>query len=209
MLREDSWPNGIEQGWDEPDGKPQVRRSKLPNARLLSPLWHGDQCEGLSGLYAIVNGIRLALAHKHQFDGPELHALIASGLRFMDGRLTPERAITSGLRIQLWRRMAEALADRTHERQRVPLFVEQVFAQPQGRSAAWAAIEREIDGWRPVLTLMRGGRYSVVSGYTDSSLLLFDSGGACWISKRVTGVPGDCDGARHIVYPASFLALRA
>jgi hypothetical protein len=84
-----------------------------------------------------------------------------------------------------------------------------VFVPPEGRTAAWAAIEQQIDVWRPVLTLMRGGRYSVVSGYTDASWLLFDSGGACWISKRVTGVPGDCEGARHILYPASFLAFRA
>jgi hypothetical protein len=193
----------------ELDDVSAVRGFKLPNARLLSPLWHGDECVGLSGLYSVVNGIRLALAHKHLFDGPEVHALIRAGLQFMDGRLTPQRAVTCGLRVQLWQRMVEALVERTRQRDRLFVCVEQVFVRPEGRAAAWTAIEQQIDIWRPVLTLMRSGRYSVVSGYTDASLLLFDSGGACWISKRVTGVPGDCEGARHIVYPSSFLALRA
>jgi hypothetical protein len=209
VLREDAWPRQLEPSRDEFDEGQPIRRFKLPNARLLSPLWHGDQCDGLSGLYAVVNGIRLVLAHKHQFNGPELHGLMIAGLRFMEGRLTPERAVASGLRIQLFRRLAEALAERARQQYRLLVFVERVFAQSEGRPAAWGAVERQIDAWRPVLTLMRGGRYSVISGYTGSSLLLFDSGGACWLSKRNTGVPGDCDGARHILYPASFLALRA
>ncbi|HUE79667.1 MAG TPA: hypothetical protein VMN38_08550 [Sphingomicrobium sp.] len=209
MLRDRRRLAGEEQGCGDPDDVPQVRRFKLPNARLLSPLWHGDECVGLSGLYSVVNGIRLALAHKHQFSGPELHALITAGLRFMDGRLTPQRAVACGLRVQLWRRLVEALASRTSHRSRLFVCVDRVFVRPQGRAAAWAAVEEQIDAWRPVLTLMQGGRYSVVSGYTDASFLLFDSSGACWISKRVTGVPGDCEGARHVIYPTSFLALRA
>lgn len=209
MLRDIGWGARDEQRWDEPGEITQPRRSKLPNARLVDPLWHGDQCEGLSGLYSIVNGIRLALAHKHQFDGAELHGLMVAGLRFVDGRLTPERAVTCGLRIGLWRRMAEALTHRTRDRRRVLLYLEPVFVPAHDRTAAWEAIEKAIDCWRPLLMLMRGGRYTVVCGYTTSSLLLFDSSGAYWISKRATGVPGDCHGARHIVYPASFLALRA
>lgn len=200
MLR----PN--EQQGDEALGQ---RRWKLPNARLIDPLWHGDQCTGLSGLYSVVNGIRLVLAHKCQFSDRELHELFAAGLRFMDGRMTPRRAVTCGLRVNAWRRLAEALTDRTRERHEVLLFADRLFVSERSRSAAWAAIEHGIEAHRAVLMLMRGGRYTVVSGYTPSSLLLFDSDGAWWISKQVTGVPGDCVGVRHLVYPSSFLTIRA
>ncbi len=42
--------------------------SKLANASLVDPLYHGDVMIGLSGLYAITNAIRLAIAHRRQLN---------------------------------------------------------------------------------------------------------------------------------------------
>lgn len=184
-----------------------LEKAKLKNARMLSPLWHGEGCVGLSGLYAIVNAIRLTLAHKHSFTGPELHALMTAGLRFMSGRLTPEQVALCGLRVTLWRGLAEAMVEATRRVTRAPLQLERLFPTDLGREAAFAAIEQAIARVRVPMMLCRGGRYTVVSGFTGSSLLLFDSGGACWMTRRLCGVPGDCDGARHIIYPTSLLAL--
>lgn len=183
-------------------------KAKLPAAKLIDPLQHGAQSPGLSGLYSIVNGIRLALAHKYQFSDRELAELIAAGLRFFDGRLTTERVVMCGLPLGLWLRLAEALADRTRRHSRMNLLVEREYGQGKDRASSWVTIKRVIDEGRPLLSLVQGGRYTVVSGFTSSSLLLFDSSDAHWISKFATGVPGDHDYARHVVRPTSFISLR-
>lgn len=185
-----------------------LRRFKLRNARLISPLWHGDGCTGLSGLYAIINGIRLALADRHLFTGAEVHSLMAAGLRFMDGRLSPRQCVATGLRVNIWRRLADAMVEAASRRTGIRMRLERLYSpEPWNRQAAFEALEEEIVRMRVPLMLCRGGRYTVVSGVTDSSVLLFDSGGAFWLAKRACGVPADCDGARHVIYPASFLAL--
>lgn len=184
--------------------------ARLTNARLVSPLEHGDGCVGLSGVFAIINGVRLALAHKHHFTGPEVHALMAAGFGFLDARLTARRCFMSGLRVELWRRLADAMVQASWRRTGHRLVVERLYVDHAfDRGAALAELEQAIRRMRVPLILCRGGHYTVVSGVTPSSVLLFDSGGACWLAKRVCGVPGDCTGARHVIYPASFLALVA
>lgn len=195
---------------DEPGGSSEPLRAKLRNTRLIQPLLHGDGCVGLSGVYSVVNAIRLVLADKRNPGATAMDELLTAGLRFMDGRLTPARAATSGLRVSLWRQLAEALTDRTRHRHRVLVFAERIYVDNGiDRMVAWSSIEENIRARRAVLLLTRGGRYTVVNGYTPSSLLLFDSGWSYWISKRATGVPGDCAGARHIIYPSSFMTVRA
>lgn len=197
--------------FDENAGGLVVReRSRLPNRSLIEPLTHGDGCVGLSGLFSIANGIRLVLADRCLFDGPAVHDLLNTGLRFMDGRLTPTQVATSGLRAAMWRQLAEAMTAQVRFRHRALVFAERVYVDGSAdRSAGWAVIEQNVRARRAVLLLMRGGRYTVVSGYTPSSLLLFDSGWAQWIRKHATGVPGDASGARHIIYPSSFMVMRA
>ena len=185
-------------------------RFRLPNAPLIQPLFHGDDCVGLSGVYSIINAIRLVLAHRHEFDGPGLHELLTASFRFMDGRLSPTRTVTSGLRVSIWRALAEAMTHHVRERHRALVFADRVYADPAtDRLSAVSMIEQNVRSYRAVLVLMRGGRYTVISGYTPSSLLLFDSNWSCWISKRVTGVPHDCEGSRHVIHPTSLLTLRA
>jgi hypothetical protein len=198
----------LERGGDS-EAAPLRDGLKLKPATLLWPLYHGDNCIGLSGLYAILNAIRLAIAHKQVLTEPELYRIMRAGLRFLEGRLTPVQLLSSGLRVNLWRSMAEAMTEVTLREAGAWARVEPVFVSDPGVRAAFDAIEDAIERLRPVMMLCRGGRYTVVSGYTASSLLLFDSAGSCWIKKHVCGVPGDCDSARHVLYPASFLAVSA
>jgi hypothetical protein len=84
---------------------------------------------------------------------------------------------------------------------------ERVYTANTSRQAAFDGIENALRRLRVPLLLCRGGHYTVVRGITESSLILLDSGGACWISKRACGVPGDGCGLKHVIYPASFMAL--
>jgi hypothetical protein len=188
---------------------PTLTRAKLGNAGLVDPLLHGDGMVGLSGLYAVTNAIRLALADRRYITAGEAHVLMSAGFRFLSGRLTPLQVYSCGCRVSVWRGLAQAMVQTACQRLGANLRIERLAVPLGGRGGAFAAIEQAIDAWRPVLILCRGGRYKVVSGYTASSLLLFDSAGAAWLSKRACAVPGDGEGGRHVLYPASFLALSA
>jgi hypothetical protein len=190
---------------------PTRRRFKLANAGFVEPLLHGDAMAGLSGIYAITNAIRLSLAHKRQLTAGEVHLLMHVGFRFLSGRLSPAQAFHSGCRVTLWRSLACAMVEAAWIRLGANLRIERIVHEPVDRSGAFDAIEQAVEQRRPVLMLRRGGSYTVVTGFTSASLLLFDSAGACWIAKHVCGVPGDpaCENVRHMLYPASFIALSA
>ena len=187
---------------------PVTTRVKHPNSRLISPLWLGEGCDGLSALYAAINGIRLALAHEHCFTGPEIHCLMRAGLRFFEGRASPQQCVLNGVRVQLWRGLVEAMVEATCQRTGIRLTSERIHVhEHRCRDAVFSGLDGSLEAFRVPLILLRGGIYTVVSGATPSSILLFDARGCCWISKAACGVPGDGEGMRHLIYPPSFVAL--
>lgn len=181
--------------------------ARLTGASLISPLWHPEGCAGMSGVYAVINAIQLALAGRHAFTSAELYALTSAGLRFMSGRLTPQQAVLAGLRVSLWRALAQAMVAVARRQTGVSLALERQLVLEAGCRAMLDAIEQCVIHLHVPMMLCRGGHYTVVKGFTPASLLLLDSGGACWMAKRSCGVPGDCDGARHVLYPGSLLAI--
>ena len=187
---------------------PDLLAAKLTNTHLVEPLAIGDALVGLSGLYAIINAIRLAVAHKRHLTEGEVYMLMAVAFDFVSGRLTPKQAFQSGCRLSLWRAMAAAIIEAARQRLRLNLGVEQLCLECSSREQAFLVIQAAIERWQPVLMLCRGGRYTVVSGFTPASLLLFDSD-ACWLSKHACGVPGDSESARHLLIPGSLTALQA
>ncbi len=189
---------------------PTLIAAKLANTRLVEPLEYGETLIGLSGIYAITNAIRLAIADKRQLTAGEVHMLMASGFNFLSGRLTPKQVFHSGCRISVWRGMGQAMVEAARLKLHIHLGLDRLFVEASDdRMGAFAAIEQAIIRWRPVLMLCRGARYTVVSGFTPTSLLLFDGGGACWLSKQACGVPGDSENMRHLLIPASLMALVA
>lgn len=175
----------------------------------LEPLYHGDHGKGLYGLFSIINALRLAVANRRPFAPREIDDLIDVGLRFLELRIGLRRGVVGAVRLELWQRMAQALVEHVARTKRVPLDLQALTRRESqiSRTDAFSMLEATIGRRRLLLMLRRGGLYTVVTGYTPHSLLLFDSGGAGWISKRLTGVPADSSNARHIIYPASFLAL--
>lgn len=179
-----------------------------PNTGLVAPLWQGDGCAGLSGLYACLNGVRLTLAHKRQLTCPELDALMRAGLRFLDGRLTPQQCVVNGLRVQLWRRLVAAVLEAAYYRLGTRILLEPVPCPHIGdREAAFDALQQAVSTFRVPLLLCRGGHFTAVCGVTPASLILFDSHGAWSVRRQACGVRGDGEALRHVIYPSSFLAM--
>lgn len=72
----------------------------------------------------------------------------------------------------------------------------------------YTTLERLIVGRHVVLSLFAGAHYSVIRGYTPASLLLFDSGERCWMSRKCISVAGSLVSSRHRIVPAATIALR-
>jgi len=200
----------LEGGSSETGAAPVVIAAKLAAASRIEPLQYGDDLTGLSAIYAVTNAVRLGIGPYRQLTAGEVHTLIAAGFEFLSARLTPSQVFHAGCRVSVWRSMSQAMVEAARQRLGINLAIERVIVEPrQSRLALFAAIEQSILHWRPVAMLCRGGRYTVVSGFTPSSLLLFDGAGACWLSKHACGVPGDAENARHLLLPGSLMALRA
>jgi hypothetical protein len=190
------------------DAGPQPVPSRHPNAGLIDPLWVSEDCTGLTALYAALNGIRFALAHQHRFTVSEVHTLMTAGFRFFEGRLSPNRCVMNGIRVQLWPGLVAAMCEATSQRTGRRVLLERIhIGSRHDRMEVFNALEDAIARFRVPLILLRGGTYTVVTGFTRASILLFDSRGYSWISKRSCGVPGDQPEARYMLCPSALVAL--
>lgn len=79
---------------------------------------------------------------------------------------------------------------------------------PPGRSDFFAVIERSIVAQDVVLILFAGAHYSVVRGFTPTSLLLFDSGGRHWLKRTSISLTDTHRSARYALATKATLMLR-
>lgn len=186
-----------------PDDWPS--ESRLDTAGLL-PLWHGDYTPGLSGTFAAVNDIRLLMASHRRLKSKEEQDLLADAWRWRMLRrdVLPDR----GLRQGEWLRMVEALCHCFSNRHGVFVRVVQPWRESRpDESEFLTTLERLIVGQQVVLSLLAGAHYSVIRGYTPTSLLLFDSGDRCWVRRKSIGLLGSPRTVRHRFVASSTIAL--
>ena len=175
----------------------------------MTPLYQGDCCDGLCGLYSVVNAIRLAMARKRPLSDKEVAALLRAGLRFIETRRGLTASLTGGMQQTLWCRLADALVAYVFRLTDVPLFVEQPFRDGplMTRDQAFLIIEGMIVRQKATMLLRRGAHYTIISGFTATSFSLFDSAGGSWVMKTSCGVNGDSPRTRHQFCPASITAI--
>jgi len=145
------------------------------------PIFCGEYAPGLTGLYAIVNGLRLLVADASPLKPSDEQMLLEVGCTFMSGReaLVPTR----GLRADLLIRMAEAMAFSLSRRRGIWIRCERLETEVM-RRAMMPLFERSVVAKRVVLILLGRGHYSVLRGYTRDSWLLFDATGREWLLRR-------------------------
>lgn len=146
------------------------------------PLYGGEYAPGLTGLYAIVNGLRLLLAGVSPLKPSDEQMLLEVGCTFMSGReaLIPSR----GLRVELFIRMAEAMAFALSRRRGGWVQCERLELEIMRQTTMFHFFERSVIGKQVVLILLGRGHYSVLRGYTRDSWLLFDATGREWMLRR-------------------------
>lgn len=170
------------------------------------PLWQGSYLPSLSGAFAAVNAIRLAVSCDRCLSNREEQELLATAMRWKADR--GYSGFARGLRTSDWPRLLEALCEFSSRHNGKRLFVSQPWRQhwPDYQSFM-VGLERLIVGRHVVAVLLAGANYSVIRGYTPLSLLLFDSGGRRWISRESISFPGEAKRTRHHLVPAATLTL--
>jgi hypothetical protein len=153
-------------------------------ARELAPLRQGE-LDGLCGLYAIINAVRLA-RYPARLRKPELDALFAEGLRVLSATRRLRYILADGMYDHVWTNMTAAVLARAAGRPGQSLALEDLLTSSRVRSmkSAHRVIRHALHGGAPTLVLLTRSydHWSVISGYTKSRYYLFDSSGYRWIS---------------------------
>ena len=189
--------------------EPRPKRIVHPGLKLIQPLGQGDY-DGLCGLYAILNAIRLAAAPTQILSHKRTQQLFVSGVRYLSEKACLERAVCWAIERQRWLGLMRHMRREAWRTARLRVHHVHLFEDGDEVDAkqALAAIEHHIAERKAVLTFLRGAyrHYTVVAGSTSTSLILFDSYGYRWLRKS-SCVPTATDPARHNVQAASLMAI--
>lgn len=156
----------------------------LPAATHLRPHHQGDT-SSLCGLYAIINGVQIAMHPHVKLSRRQLKALFVAGVDALDRAEQLRNVLAAGMSERTWLLVCRAVVRRanglTHLQVRPSYFL-RTLPRVNSRKAL-RAIKTELRGGRPVVLLLWGAHdhCTVAVGYTPSRLTLFDSHGLRWV----------------------------
>jgi hypothetical protein len=170
----------------------------------VEPWLEADGLSGTAGLYTIINGIRVALAARSPLSDRECGDLLQFGFQFLNDHANLVRSLFAGCRLELWLKLADAVCRHLERAHAVRVCIEQPLRAVRSACAqnVLLAIEDLVARQQVVILMLRGCRYTSVVGYTQRSLLLFDSSGRQWISRAACG-----SGKRNEIYVPSLTAI--
>ncbi|MEJ7925738.1 hypothetical protein WG908_03085 [Sphingobium sp. AN641] len=153
----------------------------------MEPLRQGE-LDGLCGLYAILNTVRLLAYPDRHLHPIQTRKLFKRGIEVLADRQELKIALAEGMQSGMWEMLCQALSFEIHSITGFRLRRRSVFASKIGvtPSGIAKAIRYHLDHGRPVLAVL-GGKYNhwtVIAGYSRHRLHLFDSYGYCWINAR-------------------------
>ena len=182
---------------------------KLDTAQLR-PLRQGD-LDGLCGLYAAVNAIRLVLAPVRRLKRPESVRLFRVGVDLLAKRCSLPELIVEGIEPQILFDMMDELAAiaSASANWRITYSQPLRYAVRANRMRMYEAIENAINEGQPMLISLTGrhDHYTVISGYSPFTLRLFDSGDLHFIRRGDCGTQHGGDKWRHRVAARSMTVL--
>jgi len=185
------------------------KRVVHPSFGLIEPLGQGDY-DGLCGLYAILNAIRLAAAPTQILSHKLTQQLFVSGVRYLSEKACLERAVCWAIERQRWLGLMRHMRREAWRTARLRVHHVHMFEDGHEIEAkqVLAAIEHHIAERKALLTFIRGAyrHYTVVAGTTPSSLILFDSYGYRWL-RKASCVTTTTDPARHNLHAQSLMAI--
>ncbi|MDB5683928.1 MAG: hypothetical protein JWM75_1626 [Sphingomonas bacterium] len=177
-----------------------VDRWTIPAAKRIEPLYQGNY-DGLCGLYAIINALRLVVEPHRSLTTADTAALFAAGVAHLDEEGLLASCVCEGLDVKPWSKLAEHLVARCSALTGLALRIQRPFATARSRKpkVAFSLIEKILQQQTPILVSLEGAynHYSIISGYTPTSLKLFDSLGYQRLRRSTCNFATDEEGARH------------
>ena len=183
---------------------------KLAAANMLNPLQQGE-LDGLCGLYAIVNALRLAVFPGHSLTDAQTYELFAAGVSWLDGRGLLASVVQSGMSQRVWRELMVHVTTELPNTLRGAISFQRLIKAGNAASLtmAYARITAACERGCPVLALVYDSydHFTVISGTTASRLVLFDSYGFHWLNRQSCSlVRGTA--ARHRLAPRALIAVQ-
>jgi hypothetical protein len=158
----------------------------------MRPVIQGD-CDGICGLYCIINAIRLVMAPHRQIRHEDDRALFTAVVRFLARNGMLLEAVDFCVSERVWPQLAKHIVARAQLLVGGPIFLEQLMlAKDASVHETLRYIEAMIISCKAPCVFLRGRyrHYSVISGFTPASLKLFDSYGYHWLRRRYCGTTG-------------------
>jgi hypothetical protein len=155
----------------------------------------------LCGLYAVINGIRLAATNEQPIARKQCRRLLKQGLRHLEGQgydSTPYYGMDS----DVWAGLAKHLLKYAAEKGVAQLRRKGAVIELAADAAANVhRVERLVARGVPVAIWLQRAldHYSVVVGFNDERWMLFDSKDHRWVGKDLIGTADSA--ARHVLGP--------
>jgi len=170
----------------------------------LEPYQQGS-LDGLCGLYAAVNGLRLALHPYRQLNRHAVKRLFHSGVEYLERKGWLGDVIQHGMGEKRWRRLVRHIAKQVQTFDLVAHAEPASFEKPVTVDSVFAWIVDSLAMGTPVLASFGGylDHYSVIVAIDDSRLHLFDSSGFQHVLRASCGI----DTGRHQIVSSSLLRI--
>lgn len=165
-------------------------RYVLPAAIALKPL-HQGKLSNFCGVYAILNAIQLAL-YPQRLARAELQRLYHDAIELLAARRKLKGLVVGGIDYDPWKTLVIELLEHVNDVHRATLkpVVFLTGSAAFNRKRALDCIKSNLLAQRPITTIFGGylNHCSVICGYSERRLFLFDSAGLRWIGAQNLGL---------------------
>ena len=158
----------------QPKRKQPASSHKLEGLLQLAPYAQGE-LDSLCGLYSIINAIRLVRYPVAPVSSAKSRSLFTAGIEFLRDTGSLDPALVNGINIRRWKLLAALLAEHAST-PKWSIAVETTKHRMPAR-AIMRYIDDSVAMGLPMLLHLgrRHQHYTVISGVTQHSILLFDS----------------------------------
>jgi hypothetical protein len=169
---------------------PTSRRQMLEGAALCEPLAQGA-LDGLCGLYAAINAIRVVLAPERGMRRGEVKQLFEVGVMHLVERGLLEVAVTDGMEVGAQFRLTKVVAREARRLTGLKLSIKRPDL-PTGaftREGLLSVLDTGLHGGAAIIACLghTHDRYTVIVGRSPTRYYLCDSYGLQWIDRASLG----------------------
>ena len=181
-------------------------------AKTLKPFRQGD-LDGLCGLYAVVNAVRLVVHPYRVLRRQEARQLFECGLATLSHHRTLRWSITNGITHRVSARLCADVVAEAAKLTGLDLYALPIIGPEvaQERVQTIRLIKRAVRRGSPVLVALMDSynHASVIAGFSRTRLTLFDSSDHHWVWIRSLSFDWHDVGNPHYVPPDSVVAVEA